>query len=68
MINTKIEMLIAASRYDHAESECRRALAEDPDDVYLLCLLGVCVRSQSRPKEAEAVSYTHLTLPTICSV
>lgn len=55
MTHEKIEMLIGASRYDHAETQCHQALAENPNDAYLLCLLGVAVQRQNRLNEAEEV-------------
>eukprot|EP00969_Alexandrium_andersonii_P241338 10656730-Alexandrium_andersonii.AAC.1 len=38
-----------------------RAIAQGPGQVF-------CLRCGGRAARAAAVSYTHLTLPTICSV
>eukprot|EP00975_Prorocentrum_lima_P037534 7895342-Prorocentrum_lima.AAC.1 len=33
-----------------------------------VCVRGLCITDRHRQRNTGAVSYTHLTLPTICSV
>ena len=53
-------VFIGATGYDHYCTEGRKKLLD----------AGCCLieNQLGRPYTAEAVSYTHLTLPTICSV
>eukprot|EP00969_Alexandrium_andersonii_P192219 8490161-Alexandrium_andersonii.AAC.1 len=46
----------------------RRREPDGPSDVAPLCPRRCAPRCARPPSEQQAVSYTHLTLPTICSV
>ena len=48
--------------------ETRDSAPADREDIKNECELRISVLSEFAPKEMTAVSYTHLTLPTICSV
>src|SRR5262245_20835719 len=47
-------LLLAQSRFDLAEQELRRALADEPHDAHAHALLGVCLAHSDRLDEAEA--------------
>ena len=56
-----------AGEFDYSGSQCIKALKEEGIDAVLVNPNIATIQTDSRicPK---AVSYTHLTLPTICSV
>ena len=55
-------------QYDDALNLFQRAMSLNQNDPDLWNLKGIALRSLGRYNEAIAVSYTHLTLPTILLV
>ncbi|WP_428307087.1 tetratricopeptide repeat protein [Lacipirellula sp.] len=59
---TRAAHLFQISRYADAETELRRALAEQPHDPQAHALLGLCLARQERLPEAEAEVNQAITL------
>ncbi len=51
----RAQMLLAQSRYELAEKELRRGLAEDPDDPTLHAMLAICL-SEQKTQRPEALA------------
>ena len=51
------ELLLSRRRYDAAEAEFRKALAETPEDPYVLSMLAMCISEQDRHDEALEVAH-----------
>ena len=49
----KIETLLNINRYEEAEAHCYQALAEEPEDVYIHCLLARTQLYLNKPKDSE---------------
>ena len=54
--------------WERVTSDCHEALKLDDTTIKGHYLLGVALDAMQQHAEQIAVSYTHLTLPTICSV
>ena len=52
----RVDFLLAQSRFELAEQECRRLLADDSDDSLAAAMLAVCLLQQSRLDEATAAA------------
>ena len=66
-ITVNVDEFLAIDKYEVDEESAHIELADDPDIEEFLKLVRVCPAALYKI-DAEAVSYTHLTLPTICSV
>ncbi|MEA5573798.1 tetratricopeptide repeat protein [Calothrix sp. UHCC 0171] len=55
-------LLLEQSRYEMAEVELRKALAESPHEGYAYALLGLCLNYQQRYQEATQAAETAISL------
>ncbi|PAX56563.1 tetratricopeptide repeat protein [Brunnivagina elsteri] len=55
-------LLLEQSRYEMAEVELRKALAESPQESYTHALLGLCLNYQQRYQEATQAAETAISL------
>lgn len=58
----RAEILFQQSRYEEAETECRRALGEDPQFVEAMTLLAFCLSERDKHDEALRVAAEAISL------
>jgi len=59
---------LEAGNIKEAVQILNKLLSVSPNHPELLNMLGIARGKEGDARESETVSYTHLTLPTICSV
>jgi len=58
----RVNLLLQQSRYDMAETECRRALGADPNSAWATALLALSLSGQKKYKEATQAAQSGVAL------
>ncbi len=58
----RIDLLLHQSRFDLAETECRRALGADPNSAWATALLALSLSGQKKHKEATKAAQSAIAL------